>query len=203
MEEPAPSPSPKEGNSDSIEEVRDLLFGKRTAEISGRIEETEHILRDSIFRMEERVECKLGVLEGLMEDQLKSMGAKIENMEARVKLEAGSRVQQEEDYKADVEKVEASFSEKLNSIEERFHKFETIIWSEMHSLSRKQHQEMSDMKLDLLKRIEDEVSQVNDTTADLTKLGEFLIDLGLKIQPEKRSVSTSSQCSETQPELPG
>ena len=200
MEESAPSPAPKEGNSDSIEEVRDLLFGKRTAEISGRIEETEHILRDSIFRMEERVECKLGVLEGLMEDQLKSMGSKIENMDTRVKLEAGSRVQQEEEFKAGIEQVEASFLEKLDSIEERFHKFETIIWSEMHSLSRKQHQETSALKQDLLQRIEHEISQVNDTTADLTKLGEFLIDLGLKIQPEKSAVN---QRVETQPELPG
>lgn len=190
--------STEPGTNDNLESVRDLLFGKRTAEISGRIEETEQCLRDAIYRMEERVERKLGVIEGLLEDQTHASASRTKSVDNRLKVETDYRIKQGNEIRKALEQVEASFTEKIVSLEERFHKFETIVWNELHALSVKQEEEFSGMRTEIHRRIEEEYSSVADQTADLAKLGDFLIDLGLKIQPVKISTRPESQ-----PELAG
>lgn len=200
---PASPSSHQEGANDNIEAVRDLLFGKKTAEISGRLELTEHSLRDAMARMEERVNGKIRVLEGLLSDQLASSEARISSVDNRLKVESETRVKQGGYFSRNLEQFEASMNEKINAQEDRVLRFESKIWNEMHTRNKKQTDELTSLINELLKQIEAELTSMGSKSADRMEIGDLLIDMGLKIQTDKDFHKTPKRSLvEAQTELP-
>ncbi len=200
---PVSPSSYQEGANDNIEAVRDLLFGKKTAEISGRLELTEHSLRDAIARMEERINGKIRVLEGLLSDQLASSEARISSVDNRLKVESEARVKQGGYFSRNLEQFEASMNEKINAQEDRVLRFESKIWNELHTRTKKQTDELTSLINELLNRIEAELTSLGRKSADRKEIGDLLIDMGLKIQTDKDSHKTPKRSVvEAQTELP-
>lgn len=200
MDHSAHESSGEKGANDNIEAVRDLLFGKRTAEISGRITEAEHSLKGALSRLENELGNKIGVVETMVEDQMESHETRISSIDNRLKSEADTRIKQGENLRKSIDETESTLTERINAIEDRLHKFETKIWSELHSRSKKHEEDISALRTELFERISDELSVVADKAPDRRELGDFLIDLGLKIQPVS---DTKKRRSDEQPELAG
>jgi len=206
MDHSSVSPSShQEGANDNIEAVRDLLFGKRTAEISGRLEIAEHSLRDAMARMEERVNGKIRILEGLLSDQMASSEARISMVDNRLKVESDTRVKQGGYFSRSLEQFEASMNEKINAQEDRVLRFESKIWNELHTRTKKQTDELTSLINELLNRIEAELTSLGSKSADRMEIGDLLIDMGLKIQTEKdfHKAVPKRSVVEVQTELPG
>lgn len=79
---------------------------------------------------------------------------------------------------------------KIQSLETQLHRFEAQVWSEFHSKSQKQSDDISGLKQELMNRIDHAFSALANQSADGTELGTFLIDLGMKIQ--KRQPNNSA-----------
>ena len=191
-------------NTDNMEAVRELLFGKRTAEINSRIEENEQNLRDALIRMEERVESKLNVLETLLSEKMSAVESHIDSVDGRLKKEAKTRSKEVEETRRSLQEKESSLNDRVHSLEDQLHQVEKKIWDELHRRFNQQSEQIAQLRKELLERLNNDVTAVADKSADRVELGDFLIDLGMRIQPSKDGShrnNNAESAEENQPEL--
>ncbi|MEO0414034.1 MAG: hypothetical protein AAF226_03665 [Verrucomicrobiota bacterium] len=71
-------------DENSMDTVRELLFGKQTNELSDRIDELESNLRAATKAEEERVNHRIDTLENFLKDEVTALSSRMQDLDAKL-----------------------------------------------------------------------------------------------------------------------
>ncbi|NNE90222.1 MAG: hypothetical protein HKN23_01110 [Verrucomicrobiales bacterium] len=161
----------------SMEAIRDLLFGQKTREIGDQIGEVESRLKNSISELENR------------------LNNRFESLESFVKAEIGSAKEQFDSERSEHEKFQSEAGEKVktlgDSLNDRFGKVKEDL-KKLESENRNQvfertkalSDEIADLSRRIHEKIDGEMGNLRKTAARKNELSELLIELGMRMQPK-------------------
>ena len=160
---------------DNMEAVRELLFGKKTEEIDSRIVEMDRSFHAAVDSLEDRINQRLSALDDFVRAEIESANSKINANAERAREE---------------KEATATRISKLNShCDEEMEKLHVKV-NQNHDESRKElFDKCSDLEKQLAKAARElreytvsEVAGLRHTATDRQNLGDFLIDLGMRLQ---------------------
>ena len=173
----ARSPSSEFPDQNSMDAVRELLFGGKATEIDERIKSLERDLISTNQRIEDRLERKIEALE---------QAVKIANAELNRKIEKETSERQSQNLEMQ-ELIDAyrkmtnqRFAESEQTRRKKEIKLRRKIEDDSSSLSR----EIAQVAADLKKRILNEIENVRDEHLDLEEMGQLLVGIGRKLDPK-------------------
>ena len=178
----------------NMEAVRDLLFGKKTREISEQINALEKRLGSSMEEFEQR------------------LNRRVESLEQFVKGEIGSARERFDREQGQLEKRAAETGEKFRGLSEaldqRFSQLETHIGriesdtrSQILDHSKEMAGEIEASIRRIRESVQNEMEALKQNSARRNELGEMLVELGMRITTESNGgQENNSEPGETHPE---
>lgn len=168
------APEPDIDEKQSMEAVRDLLFGKKMREIGDQIGSLESRLGESMEELERRV------------------GSRVDSLEQFVKGEIGSAKERFEREQVQLEKRAAETGEKFRglseSLDQRFSQLETHIGrvesdtrGQLLEHSKEMAGEIEESTRRIREMIDREVESLKQNSARKNELGEMLVELGMRL----------------------
>ncbi len=177
-----PSPNQPE-QQDSMEAVRDLLFGKKSNEISERFVSLERSLREAVDRVEERVNGRFDSLDQYLRAEAESTQAEIRMLEEKIRSEAAQRESEDRNLSDLMGAMKSSNDDRMTKADQALSEVRDNTRQEIFTQTKRLSDEISDTRRELLKRIENDIAQYAETVSDRDELGGMLIEMGLRIKP--------------------
>ena len=154
-------PESEENQNDSLEAVRDLLFGK-----TGTLGTGEPLLISPSDKAEK-------------ED---GDGGEEEAVATEIMVKEHSKPQKRANRESPgVKRVE----ERMARLEEKLEQLESTFLDEIEECIKRNGEDISNVRAEILEKLNEELLAVANNASDRAELSDFLIDLGLRIQPDQ------------------
>ncbi|MEC5128874.1 hypothetical protein VSU19_19075 [Verrucomicrobiales bacterium BCK34] len=169
-------------DANSMDAVRDLLFGKRNQEIDDRFESLESGLFDSMKRVEERMNARMDSIHQFVKAEIGALSAPMLSLDDRLRSEVENR-------KFDLN----SMNDVVGALDSKCEEKAVELQSSIEHLAGKSREELKEqldclrseidsIRDELNKRVNAEIEKLSASAAHRSDLSGFLIDLGMKYQ---------------------
>ena len=156
---------------------------KKNTEINDRFVVLEQSMRESIERVEERINNRFESLDQFLRAEMESAHAEIRAVEEKVRAEAMQRESDDRNLGDVVAAFKSNADERFLKGEKSVTELRDTLRAEIFDHTKRLSDEIGSARRELLQRIESDIEQLTASAADRKELGNFLIDLGMRVQP--------------------
>jgi len=184
----------------SIDAVRDLLFGRQFQEMDARLASLEQRMLTEVGHLQSNVSKRLDLVEEHMKREVREIEGRLEAEKSDRKAaqanttgsisQINSSIDGLKTEQSRLNQVVADTSEQLAAeISKVFKEYQSDMFSKNKELSR----ELESTRAHLLSIIENKTEDLRSVSVKKSILGEMLVELGMRIQPDGTLPSAEEQ----------
>ncbi|MDF1738055.1 MAG: hypothetical protein P1U86_02755 [Verrucomicrobiales bacterium] len=169
-------------DANSMDAVRDLLFGKRNQEIDDRFDRLEKSLHEAMKRVEERMNGRMDSIHQFVKAEIGALSAPMLSLDDRLRSEVENRKFDLNSMNDVVGALDSKCDEKAGELHSSIDQLGSKSREELKEQVDCLRSEIDSIRDELNKRMNAEIEKLSASAAHRSDLSGFLIDLGMKYQ---------------------
>ena len=190
-------------DANSMDAVRDLLFGKKNQEIDNRFESLENTLLESMKRVEESMNGRIDSIHQFVKAEIEAVSATAQSVDDRLRSEVDNRRFDLNSMNDVVGALDSKCDDKVGELHSSIEHLGCKSREELKEQVDSLRSEIDSIREELSKQMNSEIEKLSASAAHRSDLSGFLIDLGMKYQTHDSEAPHEEGPQENSVELHG